>query len=732
MAVMSLPPMVPDFEGEISHVVVAGNETLIFIKPSNWQEEWNKIDAELRDLESSLQKITSFSDVKSGEINIVNVKGSFERAYIIRRPSPDTYSIYLIDKGMQCEIQFGEIYEFPSELLQFGLFSCVCPVLVPSAEQLNIYKNFVGHKCKCIVESVSKSAVVMGFVRGRLLIENEGYYEDLQDLVFGKIANNPGSSGMASAKLHVTTKKVGLVDDSSSSSSDSSLRRSFTHKAILKTNAGLLFPDRKNFATSKKETCDKPVRTSTEFLAEHDNTKSGTLFNQTAFKQYKPEMVPIKVAARFDKRDRMLNTFWVVNKKVFTAAERALKEVESMLMYFPPLLRKGEDIRIRQIPCIVRARADNAHKSLYRAVPAQYDSRTKRLSVFLVDFGWFKWVLANDIVDISTMDKYNPVRHLPVAMIHCREDTSSTLHAKNLTKGADCEIIIKEHALRDVYTVDLVESSLIPNRIDNIIKEQSVNGREAEMISSCKKLITETCQRQLMTSMMMETLNIANRELTQHPRTFWPTFCPPAFPMAMPMMMPMAFPVMFPLPVPNTIQGTGNGDSVAARPENTATNSCESVNFSNNNSRTRSGPRVTNNNRSPRSDFFQKSGVRFQSNNSQSAKEWLRNDINNKEMITQPTKDWSRYDFKNEFGVAPSDKNKQMPRNSSEDGLSWDLPPKYTKERRKFQKSWDNNMQKDRLTGWEKAVAADRAELELYPDITRQDNQVLTQGSVKM
>lgn len=66
MTVMSLPPMVPDFEGEISHVVVAGNETLIFIKPSNWQGEWDKIDAKLQDLKSSLQKIISFSEVKSG------------------------------------------------------------------------------------------------------------------------------------------------------------------------------------------------------------------------------------------------------------------------------------------------------------------------------------------------------------------------------------------------------------------------------------------------------------------------------------------------------------------------------------------------------------------------------------------------------------------------------------------------------------------------------------------
>lgn len=70
MAVMSLPSMVADFEGEISHAVVTGNETLLFVKPSTWQGEWEKIDAKLQSLVPSLEKVTSLSEVKSG--NFVN------------------------------------------------------------------------------------------------------------------------------------------------------------------------------------------------------------------------------------------------------------------------------------------------------------------------------------------------------------------------------------------------------------------------------------------------------------------------------------------------------------------------------------------------------------------------------------------------------------------------------------------------------------------------------------
>lgn len=50
------------------------------------------------------------------------------------------------------------------------------------------------------------------------------------------------------------------------------------------------------------------------------------------------------------------------------------------------------------------------------------------------------------------------------------------------------------------------------------------NRRETEIISSCKKLVNETCQRQLMSSLMMDTLNIASRELAQQPQTVWYNF----------------------------------------------------------------------------------------------------------------------------------------------------------------------------------------------------------------
>lgn len=633
MVVLSLP-MVSDFEGEISHVVAAGNEAMIYVKPFGWWGEWEEINAVLQSLAHSLEKITSLSAIKSGEVYVVKVKDSFERSYIIRRPLPDVFSIYLIDKGKQCEVEFGDIYEFPPVLLGFGMFSCICPVLMSSVEQINIYKSFVGYKCKCAVDAVSKSVEVIGFVRGRLLIEIEGRYKDLRDIVFGKVANRPGCSA---------------------------------------------------------------VRTGVEFAMEFDNTK-------TAFKHYVPEMLPVTVPVRFDRSDRMMNSFWVVSKKIFSAAERVLKEAWNKISRYPPISLRVQDIHVRQIPCIARARADTANKALYRAIPTQYDPRTKKVSMFLVDYGWFKWVLTNDVVDISTMDKSDPIRNLPVAMIHCREDTTSPVHAKDLFKGADCEIIIKGNAMNtDMYTVDLVGPFFTSNRTGGTSSEQRPinargtvpdNERETEMVSSCRKLVTENCQRQLMTPMMMEALNIVRRGLAQQPQNFWSNLYSNPFSMAMPMMMPVIFPVMLPMSVPNNnLQSAG--DNFAVRPQKTMTNNFEGVNFSNNNARARSGVHATNNKRSPKTDYVQKNRARFQSNNSQPENELFRND----------------FSARNGFDVGTSDKVKQLPRNSCEkandDDLSWDLPPKYAK-RRTFPRNSDGNAQKNQLTAWEKDAAADR------------------------
>lgn len=48
----------------------------------------------------------------------------------------------------------------------------------------------------------------------------------------------------------------------------------------------------------------------------------GALFRQTAFKEFTPGHMPTKLRVRFEKKDRSMKTFWVVNPRTFSAVEK--------------------------------------------------------------------------------------------------------------------------------------------------------------------------------------------------------------------------------------------------------------------------------------------------------------------------------------------------------------------------------------------------------------------------
>ncbi|KAM3724309.1 Aspartyl/glutamyl-tRNA(Asn/Gln) amidotransferase subunit [Dirofilaria immitis] len=654
MVIISLPTTIENFEGEISHVVVAGNETLIFIKPSKWQEKKKKICLKLRSLAQSLMKFGSLSAVKSGEVYIANVNGSLERSYIIRRPTPDTYSIYLIDKGMQCEAQFDDIYDFPPELLDFALFSCICPVFISSAEQLSIYKTFVGHKCRCEVETISRSLVVFGYIRGRLLVKNDDLYEDLQDIVYRKSSN--GLKSIAS----------GQIDDSSSS--ELAYRCSSTEKFAKKTRIVNNTANERNPNVSKMFKCGQQHGNNldAELFAEYNVVKVETLFTQTAFKQYKPDVIPIVINVRFDKRDRTLGRFWVTNTSIFSTVERVLKDNAKRIAGFPLLLQRlGDDVSIREIPCIVRTRAESTYKTFYRAVPSRFDARTKRFSIFLVDFGWFKWVLANDVIDISAMDKSNPIRNLPVAMIHCQEDLTNVLHAQNLSKGTNCHMTVKGSVVQDVYLVDILETDgIMSNWMTNVVDEKNLMNN----ISSCKSLVCELCQQKLMASMMLGRSNTANHDLTAQPQHIWPFCCRPPFPVPV---MPVTLPMMIPVPVANRNIST-----------------VEHLKFQNSPMRNTESIFVPEMN--AENSAFTRSCTCHSSQNIQN--EWHGNVFSERNRTASTLSDRAQNYF-----------------NEHNNSLSSIQASEFEKDHHMSQKNFDSNSYKLKRTSWEKAVAADRA-----------------------
>ncbi|VDO49722.1 unnamed protein product [Onchocerca flexuosa] len=112
--------------------------------------------------------------------------------------------------------------------------------------------------------------------------------------------------------------------------------------------------------------------------------------------------------------------------------------------------------------CLVRASVDSGYRSLCRAEIIKFANSTHRFSVYLVDYGFYKWVKCNDVFDISVLNKRDKILCLPVALLHCRlEKRTNKIRLQQLEKGGEYEIIIKSRDSEGIFNVQI-------DRVDNI------------------------------------------------------------------------------------------------------------------------------------------------------------------------------------------------------------------------------------------------------------------------
>uniref|UniRef100_A0A915B6Q6 Tudor domain-containing protein n=6 Tax=Parascaris univalens TaxID=6257 RepID=A0A915B6Q6_PARUN len=575
MVILSLPSCVEDFEGRISHSVVVGaSETLVFVAPQLRDKRKGEIDTRLRSLNSSLVAIKSSVDVKLGEAYIGRVNDILARVLVISKLSETAFQVYLMDEGMKSEVAYDELFEFPSLMAEFSVFDCVCPFFMSFTDKPNVFDEFVGCRCRCTVVDIDHSNIVVGYVKGRLLVEVDGTFVDMRSVLDARTDDQKRShtdsvSGSPQDSVFEKDNSLSSQNEGSAPTSISDI----SHCAVRA--AGMVSRD-----VSKKNTPRAQHGSMRTFVNRelHENTaanehysKMGALFRQTAFKEFSPGHMPTKLRVRFEKKDRSVKTFWVVNPRTFSAIEKALRDNESIFGEYP-YMRGDEDANVlRSIPCIVYTRADSSHTTFFRAVAAHYDKKTRRFSIFLVDFGWFKWVLAKDVIDISSMDKTNPLRDLPVALIHCREDNSSPLRAEELVKGNDYMMTVKSSGAAKIFSVLIdninalsVERSPFPLDEEDAKKELE-GSADGDPLDVCRKIVNETCHQQLMNSLVMESLTVARRELAmQQQQTFWsPFYGNSAATAAMPVMMPpvalpLAMPIFLPMPSGLNVSGVNN------------------------------------------------------------------------------------------------------------------------------------------------------------------------------
>uniref|UniRef100_A0A914RE58 Tudor domain-containing protein n=1 Tax=Parascaris equorum TaxID=6256 RepID=A0A914RE58_PAREQ len=378
---------------------------------------------------------------------------------------------------MKSEVAYDELFEFPSLMAEFM--------------------------------DIDHSNIVVGYVKGRLLVEVDGTFVDMRSVLDARTDDQKRShtdsvSGSPQDSVFEKDNSLSSQNEGSAPTSISDI----SHCAVRA--AGMVSRD-----VSKKNTPRAQHGSMRTFVNRelHENTaanehysKMGALFRQTAFKEFSPGHMPTKLRVRFEKKDRSVKTFWVVNPRTFSAIEKALRDNESIFGEYP-YMRGDEDANVlRSIPCIVYTRADSSHTTFFRAVAAHYDKKTRRIfeklgffvhkfSIFLVDFGWFKWVLAKDVIDISSMDKTNPLRDLPVALIHCREDNSSPLRAEELVKGNDYMMTVKSSGAAKIFSVLIdninalsVERSPFPLDEEDAKKELegSADGDPLDVYYDCR------------------------------------------------------------------------------------------------------------------------------------------------------------------------------------------------------------------------------------------------------
>ncbi|EJW77959.1 hypothetical protein WUBG_11130, partial [Wuchereria bancrofti] len=179
-------------------------------------------------------------------------------------------------------------------------------------------------------------------------------------------------------------------------------------------------------------------------------------YKQHAFKEYVPYVYPRTMRIRFDKIDSSLaDTFSVFEPNIFTTVERILHEGRQRYSTCPQFDMSLVH-QLNGVGCLVRASVDSGCRSLCRAEIIKFANSTNRFSVYLVDYGFYKWIKFSDVFDISVINKRDKILYLPVALFHCRlEKCASGIRLQHLEKGGEYEITIKSRDSEGIFNVHI-------------------------------------------------------------------------------------------------------------------------------------------------------------------------------------------------------------------------------------------------------------------------------------
>ncbi|EJD74528.1 hypothetical protein LOAG_18163 [Loa loa] len=390
---------------------------------------------------------------------------------------------------------------------------CMCPILVVDAgeEQREVAAQISGRECRCINGNLVVIPSVGLCVKGRLLISyGNGGYAELKDISLvpaeGQEYSKFVMEDVPQPNVNVSSLSEYVRPFRYRCDSIACRRNIFGHSGgkyereeysrvmDVYGNGAYTFTDSRfadewnnnqvdeNSAVNENSVPFNPRNHGAKFNCDHEEmddkyavvSRSEVPYKQHAFKEYVPHIYPRTMRIRFDKIDSSsVDTFWAFEPNIFTTVERVLHEGRqrySACPQFDMSLIHG----LSGVGCLVRVSVDSGCRSLCRAEIIKFSNNTHRFSVYLVDYGFYRWVKCSDLFDISVINKRDKILYLPVALLHCRlEKCANGIRLQQLEKGGEYEIIIKSKDSEGIFNVyiDLVDNneSALANIRDSVV-----------------------------------------------------------------------------------------------------------------------------------------------------------------------------------------------------------------------------------------------------------------------
>uniref|UniRef100_A0A915BXI2 Tudor domain-containing protein n=1 Tax=Parascaris univalens TaxID=6257 RepID=A0A915BXI2_PARUN len=540
----------------------------------------------------------------AGRVYLIRAEEKYERAWFLKYHPNDaqTIQMMLFDKGIESHVERNAIFSCPIEAAAIDVFGVRCPVLVANAteEVRCVARKLFSHKCRCIPDHAVSDSHMMPYLKGRILIEYEsGGYAELKDIALKPIQGRdcakfiiqcePDAAGCSQPSLITSaiTGESAAPNGSDGFENQNHLKRnnSFSQRPLdgsFHRRGGGRPPNgpRRNAYSTPAFMGNQQgaFLSRSNSIEEHYAVEKQVPppIHGSIFKEFEPSVYPKLMRVRYDREDGEvpLEQFWVIDPSAFTTVERVLHEGRER--YGDLGTMESSNLHhLAGLGCLVRVSVDGGSRCLCRAIIGKYSSRQKRVSVYLVDFGLFKWARGNDLLDLSSLNESDPALAIHVSMFRCRMGPGASMRMQDMMKGSEYEILIVS---RDADGIFVVSATLVggdvPNKSSNThdTARNVMGTANSMMLPWTGNTIVQTLTNFFGTQVRFDG-SAGTNSSTVHPTTAsnapnagqWSQFggylLPCVMPVAVP--VPMAVPTNAAVGNPNqadTVQQDGDGD----------------------------------------------------------------------------------------------------------------------------------------------------------------------------